>query len=94
MQIKSAREVAALIREQRRRNGWSQAELARRVGVGRDWIIQFEKGKATVELGLVLRVLKELGIGLQAETRSTQTDDPVRAHLNRILSGGGKAARK
>jgi HTH-type transcriptional regulator/antitoxin HipB len=43
----------------------SQAELARRAGVSRKWIYEFEAGKPTAELGLLLRVLEELGLGLE-----------------------------
>ncbi len=44
--------------------GLSQAELARRAGVSRDWVNSFEAGKPTVELMLVLRILEVLGLRL------------------------------
>jgi HTH-type transcriptional regulator/antitoxin HipB len=43
----------------------SQAELAKRTGVSRKWIYEFEAGKATAELGLLLRVLDALGLGIE-----------------------------
>ena len=64
MKTKTARDVAALARRRRGEIGWSQARLAEAVGVGREWIIDFEKGKSTVEWGLVLRTLKELNLQL------------------------------
>lgn len=64
MQIRSARDFAALIREQRKIQGLNQLQLAQLAGVSRDWIIQLEKGKTSVELGMVLRTLKVLGVRL------------------------------
>jgi len=64
VKTQSVRDVAALARRRRGEKGWSQARLAQAVGVGREWIIDFEKGKSTVEWGLVLRTLKELDLRL------------------------------
>lgn len=64
VQIKTARELGALIREQRTQCNWTQEELASRVGVSRLWIVQVEKGKPTAQIGLVLRTLKELSVAL------------------------------
>ena len=66
MQIKTANDLGALIRDRRRQLAWTQTELAKRVGVSRIWILQLEKGKPTAQLGLALRALKELGVGLDA----------------------------
>jgi y4mF family transcriptional regulator len=52
----------ASIRTRRKVLGWTQAELATAVGVTRAWIISVERGKATVELYLVLRTLAALGL--------------------------------
>ena len=62
MQIRNMRELAAGIRAERKRLGLSQAALAERAGVGRDWIIGLEKGKSTAEIGLILRTLRALGL--------------------------------
>ena len=57
----------------------SQEELARAVGVSRRWVSSFEQGKATAEVGLVLRTLDALGIVLEArlqrEVRSFSSVD-------------------
>ncbi len=67
MQVRTAREIAALVRQRRRQLGWSQVRLAGETGTSRTWVIEFEKGKSTVELGLALRVFKALGLGLRLE---------------------------
>jgi y4mF family transcriptional regulator len=64
MKIRSIRDLAAAVRGRRRDLGLSQAELAVRAGVSRKWIYQFEAGKPTAELRLILRVLEALGLAL------------------------------
>ena len=64
MRIITPEDLAVIAREQRRELGLDQATLARRVGVSRKWIVDFEKGKPSVELSLVLQVLKALDLPL------------------------------
>lgn len=58
----TASEFGALCRDVRTTAGLSQAAAAERVGVSRKWLSEFEKGKATVELGMALRCLAGLGV--------------------------------
>jgi len=60
MRVHSVADVAAAVRGRRLDNGLSQSELARRSGVSRKWVSEFEAGKTTAEFALVLRVLEEL----------------------------------
>ena len=78
------RELAAVVRAERKSLGLSQALLAQRAGVGRDWIIGLEKGKSTAEIGLVLRTLRALGLDLDLG-RTAKTRDPGGIDLNEIL---------
>ena len=66
MIINSAAEFGALVRSERKKRRWSQEELATRVGVSPLWISQFERGKSSAQIGLVMRTLKALGIKLWA----------------------------
>ena len=66
MKIISVRNIAALVKQERKKRGWTQAELAEHSGVSRDWVIGLEKAKPTVELGLVLRTIKALRVNLDA----------------------------
>lgn len=43
-------------------NGWSQAELARRIGVSTSAIGMYEQGRREPSLGLVVRLAQELGV--------------------------------
>lgn len=69
MNIRSIRDLAAVVRGRRRDLGLSQAELAVRAGVSRKWVYQFEAGKPTAELRLILRVLDALGLALDVADR-------------------------
>lgn len=74
MRVSSIHDLAAAARGRRLELGLSQAELAARTGVSRDWINYFEAGKPTVELILVLRVLEVLGLKLDV---SADTGEPA-----------------
>lgn len=65
MAIRSIHNLAAAIRGRRTDLGMSQVELAMRTGVSRKWIYEFEAGKPAAELGLLLRVLDALGLGIE-----------------------------
>jgi len=66
MHIRTPLDLGLIIRQQRRRLGLNQTDLASRVGVGRQWIVAIEHGKARAELGLVLRTLAALDLTLAA----------------------------
>ena len=78
------RGVPALGRALRRRRkdiGLTQAECAARAGVSAAWLSQFENGKATCEVGLVMNVAHALGVcfDLRPTPRSV-ADDVIDDH--------------
>ena len=77
VRIVSPRDIGALIREHRRQRGLDQATFARHVGVSRQWVIDVEHGHPRAELGLVLRVLKDLTIPLEAPPFATTERLPI-----------------
>ena len=62
MLLKTPIDIGSAVRDRRRRLGLGQDELAARVGVSRKWIIDVEKGKPRIALGLLLRTLDALGL--------------------------------
>lgn len=54
----------------------SQAALAERAGVSRKWVYEFEAGKPTAELALVLKVLDALDIELNLVEREPLGEEP------------------
>ena len=75
-EITSIRDVAAAVRGRRQHLGLSQAELATRARVSRQWINEFEAGKPTAELQLVIRLLDALGLRLRLDDRNAASDEP------------------
>ncbi len=73
MRIHSSKDLGALVRDRRKSSGWTQAELAERANVKPLWISQFERGKSTAQVGLVLRTFKALGIELWTQNPSPQS---------------------
>jgi HTH-type transcriptional regulator / antitoxin HipB len=72
--IRSIHDLAAAMRGRRTDLGMSQAELAKRAGVSRKWIYEFEAGKPTAEFGLLLRVLGALGLGIELASSNRMAD--------------------
>lgn len=70
MVIRTPKDLGHLIRDNRTRNGMTQAELASRVGVSRKWIIDLERGKPTAVLSLAFRTLRVLGLEVDAKSQS------------------------
>lgn len=64
MFIRTAADIGAVIRDHRKSLGISQVDLAKRAGVGRQWLVAVEHGKPGAELAMVLRVLNALHIPL------------------------------
>lgn len=60
----TAQEIGKLVRENRKRMGVTQKDLALTSGTGLRFIIELEKGKETCQIGKVLTVLQTLGIKL------------------------------
>lgn len=65
LRVDTVRDFALLLRTQRRRAGLSQSSLAERAGVSRRWLIELEGGKATAELGLVIKVIDALNLMIE-----------------------------
>ncbi|RYW71790.1 transcriptional regulator [Legionella pneumophila] len=68
-------EIANLIHYYRKQSGLSQQELARLAGVGKTVIYDIEKGKESVRLNTLLKVLDVLNIQMKFETPFPQTTD-------------------
>lgn len=68
-QIATSKDIGSLIRAERKRQGFTQTELAGLCGVGLTFLSNLENGKQTAELGKTLNVLAMLGIDLFAERR-------------------------
>lgn len=72
--VRNQRELGAAIKDRRRNLGWTQAALASKVGVTRDWVIDLEAGRANPQLRHLLRALDFLGLRLTVERDGNEQD--------------------
>lgn len=79
-------ELGQLVRDARKDQGLSQAELAVRSGCSQRLVSEFERGKDSVEMGKVLRLLRALGLSLRVMSSRTpeQNHDLVQNAVSRI----------
>lgn len=77
-EINTILQFAGAVRGRRQQLGLSQAEVARRAHVSRQWVSEFESGKATAELQLVLRLFGALDLRISLG-RPDELNDDVRA---------------
>jgi len=93
--IRTAADVGAIIRDRRHKLRLDQGALAKRVGVGRQWIVDIEKGKPRAGIELVLRTLTALGLSLtlseKGAARSTEAAPAV--DLDRIIDAARRTKR-
>jgi len=64
--IKNTEDLGKIVRNARKLQKLSQDDLAGMAGTGRRFIVDLEKGKQTVQLGKVLRVLRTLGVSVSS----------------------------
>ena len=67
--IDSTTTFGRIIRQRRKVDGLTQAEAAALCGVGTRFLSELERGKATVEFGKALRVLRGLGLEMTVTSR-------------------------
>jgi HTH-type transcriptional regulator/antitoxin HipB len=60
--------LGKIIRHHRKKSGLSQAELAQIVGVGKTVVFDLEKGKETVQLSTLNKILNGLNIKVKLES--------------------------
>jgi transcriptional regulator with XRE-family HTH domain len=66
-EINSILNLSSLVRGRRQTLGLSQAELAARANVSRQWVSAFESGRPGSELQLILRLLEALELRLSVD---------------------------
>lgn len=62
--IRSAADFGALVRENRKKQGWTQAQLAERCGTGERFIVDLESGKPSCHLEKSLIAARTVGVDL------------------------------
>ena len=67
--------IAEIVRRYRKQSGLSQLELAKLAGIGKTAVFDIEKGKETVQLNTLLRILDVLNIQIKFETPFPLTEE-------------------
>jgi HTH-type transcriptional regulator / antitoxin HipB len=62
MMVRTTLDLGVAVRDARLQQGLTQAELADRIDVSRQWVIALERGKASAELGIAMRAITSLGM--------------------------------
>lgn len=70
MRVHTVRELGAQVRAARRARGMTQADLANRLRVSRDWVVRLEQGSPRLETQKVLDALSVLGLTLEVADTS------------------------
>jgi HTH-type transcriptional regulator/antitoxin HipB len=88
MRIRTPADLGVLIRSTRKKFRLEQSTLAKKIGVSRLWLVEIEKGKPRVEIGLILRTLDALHINLSdkaADAPSRKNSDTT-IDIDRIVT--------
>jgi y4mF family transcriptional regulator len=72
MLLRTASDIGPLLRDARRKRGWTQRELSEAVGVSRAWVSMVENGKTSVEFDLVIGAFHALGYSASVQPAITE----------------------
>ncbi|HCX00605.1 type II toxin-antitoxin system antitoxin HipB [Pantoea piersonii] len=71
--IYSPQQLAHLIRLERQKRGWTQSDLARRVGIKQATVSNFENNPDKTTLTTLFKILQSLEQELVIQSKSTQS---------------------
>jgi HTH-type transcriptional regulator / antitoxin HipB len=84
MLIRRPEDLGALVRQYRKTQGLSQAQLAARLQTTQKWISHLENGKPSAQIGLVLRALNEIGASIEVRLAEELTKTPEQTGLRAV----------
>lgn len=79
MDIRSIDEVRRFLREERRRRGLTQAQLADLTATSQKWVSDFERGRVDPPISIVLKVLVLLGVTIAFWPATIWASEPTDA---------------
>jgi HTH-type transcriptional regulator/antitoxin HipB len=87
MQVHTVRDLGAAVREARAKRHMTQADLARRAGVSREWLVRFEHGHPRLEAQLILDTLDAAGLTLTTSSADSAPTDQTEATWDEVFAG-------
>lgn len=77
--VRTIRDIGLIARDQRKFLGWTQQDLAERIGSQKKWVVEFEAGKPTLEAGRMMLAINILGLefnlGEASKTKKNSSRD-------------------
>ncbi|MBM3964190.1 MAG: helix-turn-helix transcriptional regulator [Planctomycetes bacterium] len=73
-QVTQVKDIGQLVRQRRKEAGLTLKDAAGMAGVGVRFLSELERGKSTLQLGLVIEVLQLFGLELHVKTRGASKD--------------------
>ena len=73
--VMTADDIGKIIKYYRKQSGLSQKDIAKIAGIGKTSLFDMEKGKETVQLNTLLRVLEVLNIQMKFDTPFPQHNE-------------------
>ncbi len=73
LKVNNAKELGAIVRQRRKEAGLTLKEAAGLAGVGIRFLSELERGKPTLQLGLVIEVLQLFGLELHVGSRGERS---------------------
>lgn len=77
MRLQTRRDFGLLIRDRRRKKGWTQEQLATSLGKTRRWMMQVELGQTNPDVSSMLRAFNLLDVALVSEPLSASEPDAL-----------------
>lgn len=77
MRLQTRRDFGLLIRDRRRKKGWTQEQLATSLGKTRRWMMQVELGQTNPDVSSMLRAFNLLDVALISEPLPASAPDEL-----------------
>jgi transcriptional regulator with XRE-family HTH domain len=91
--VRTIRDIGLIARNRRKSLGWTQQDLAEKIGSQKKWVVEFEAGKSTISAGRMMLALSVLGLNLsldQSPSENKHSRNPSRS-FDRVFGNIEKA---
>lgn len=76
MHVRSVDDVRQFLRQERKRRGLTQGQLADLTATSQKWVSDFERGRVDAPMSIVLKVLVLLGVTIAFSPATIAASDP------------------
>ena len=77
MHIRSVDDIRGFLRQERRRRGLTQEQLADLTATSQKWVSDFERGRVDPPISIVLKVLILLGVAIAVSPAAVTASEPT-----------------